>query len=83
MKGSPIQSATFERVTEAERWIQQTETAIREGRHFKTSEAKRHTKKVGKTWYEREESNLHALRHWLLKPACLPISPLSHKNRPL
>ena len=26
-----------------ERWFQQTEAAIREGRHFKTTEAKKHT----------------------------------------
>lgn len=43
LKSFPSQSATFERLTDAKRWVQQTESAIREGRHFKTSEAKRHT----------------------------------------
>lgn len=43
LKGFPTQQATFERLTDARRWAQQTEAAIREGRHFKTSEAKRHT----------------------------------------
>lgn len=43
MKGTPLQSATFERLTDAKKWIQQTESAIREGRHFKNVEAKRHT----------------------------------------
>ncbi|MBX7149424.1 site-specific integrase [bacterium] len=43
LRGYPIQSATFERLTDARKWVQQTESAIREGRHFKTSEAKRHT----------------------------------------
>jgi len=43
MKGNPRESATFTRLTDAKKWIQQTETAIREGRHFKTSEAKKHT----------------------------------------
>jgi integrase len=43
LKGFPAQHATFERLTDARRWVQQIETAIREGRHFKTSEAKRHT----------------------------------------
>lgn len=43
LKGYPTQSATFERKTDARRWIASTESAIREGRHFKTSEAKRRT----------------------------------------
>lgn len=43
LKGFPPQTATFERLTDAKRWAQQTEAAIREGRHFKTSEAKKHT----------------------------------------
>jgi integrase len=42
IKGFPPQSAAFERLTDARRWAQQTEAAIREGRHFKTSEAKKH-----------------------------------------
>lgn len=43
LKGHPAQSATFDRKTDAKRWAAQTETAIREGRHFKTVESKRHT----------------------------------------
>lgn len=43
LKGYPVQSASFERRTDAKKWSQDTESAIREGRHFKTSEAKRHT----------------------------------------
>ncbi|HAT6936320.1 TPA: tyrosine-type recombinase/integrase [Legionella pneumophila] len=43
LKGFPTQQATFDRKTDARRWAQQTETAIREGRHFKTTEAKRRT----------------------------------------
>lgn len=43
LKGYPTQSATFERLTDAKRWASATETAIREGRHFKTTEAKKHT----------------------------------------
>lgn len=43
LKGYPPQSATFERITDAKKWAQDTESAIRGGRHFKTSEAKRHT----------------------------------------
>ncbi|MCX2832928.1 tyrosine-type recombinase/integrase [Microbulbifer thermotolerans] len=43
LKGFPPQNATFNRKTDAKRWIQQTEAAIREGRHFKTTESKRRT----------------------------------------
>jgi hypothetical protein len=43
LKGHPVQSATFERLTDAKKWAQATESAIRENRHFKTTEAKRHT----------------------------------------
>ena len=43
LKGYPAQTATFHRLTDARKWAQHTEAAIREGRHFKTAEAKRHT----------------------------------------
>jgi integrase len=43
LKGHPAQTATFKRKTDATKWIQNTESAIREGRHFKTVEAKKHT----------------------------------------
>lgn len=43
IKGHPPQYASFKRKTDMERWIQNTESAIREGRHFKTTEAKKHT----------------------------------------
>ena len=43
LKGYPAQTATFNRKTDAKKWVQQVESAIREGRYFKTSEAKRHT----------------------------------------
>jgi integrase len=43
LKGFPVQSATFKRKTDAKRWAEATETAIREGRYFKSSEAKKRT----------------------------------------
>ncbi len=43
LKGFPAQTATFNRKTDAKKWAQHTEAAIREGRHFKTSEAKKRT----------------------------------------
>lgn len=43
LRGFPVQSATFERLTDAKKWAQSTESAIRENRHFKTNEARRHT----------------------------------------
>ncbi len=43
LRGYPPQSATFDRKTDAKKWAQDTESAIRDGRHFKTAEAKKHT----------------------------------------
>ena len=43
LRGHPLETTTFERKTDAKRWAQQTEAAIREGRHFKGTEAKKHT----------------------------------------
>ncbi len=45
LKGYPIQTATFGRKTDAKKWAQDIESAIRDGRHFKTTEAKKHTLK--------------------------------------
>ncbi|MEK6746204.1 MAG: site-specific integrase [Pseudomonadota bacterium] len=43
LKGHPVESATFQRLTDAKHWVQNTEAAIREGRHFKSAKAKRYT----------------------------------------
>ena len=43
LKGFPTQRATFSRLTDAKRWGQNTESAIREGRYFKTAEARKHS----------------------------------------
>ena len=43
LHGHPQQIATFQRITDAKLWVQQTEAAIREGRHFKTSQSRKYT----------------------------------------
>lgn len=43
LKGYPVQSSTFKRITDAKKWAVHTEASIREGRHFKFAEAKKHT----------------------------------------
>lgn len=43
LKGFSPQRATFSRLTDAKKWAQHTESAIREGRYFKTAEARKHT----------------------------------------
>jgi len=43
LKGFPTTTASFDRKTDAKRWAQQTKAAMREGRYFRTSEAKKHT----------------------------------------
>lgn len=41
IRGFPAQSATFERKTDAKNWAAQTESAIREGRYFKNTAARK------------------------------------------
>ncbi len=43
LRGCPVQCASFAKLTDAKRWGQQTETAIREGRYFQTLEGRKHT----------------------------------------
>lgn len=43
LKGQPSESASFDRLTDARKWVQSMESAIREGRYFKTSIAKQKT----------------------------------------
>ncbi|GAA4400272.1 tyrosine-type recombinase/integrase [Quisquiliibacterium transsilvanicum] len=54
LKGHPSATATFVRLTDAKRWAQSTEASIRDGRYFKTAEAKRHTVAELIDRYERE-----------------------------
>jgi integrase len=43
VKGHPPQTASFDRKTDAKRWGEQTESAIRQRRYFSVFEAQRHT----------------------------------------
>jgi integrase len=43
MKGYPTQTESFKKLTDAKRWATDTESAISQGKHFKTIEAKKHT----------------------------------------
>lgn len=43
LKGHPSERASFRNKSLAKKWIQDTESAIRDGRHFKTVESKKHT----------------------------------------
>lgn len=54
LKGHPSETASFDRLTDAKKWAQQTEVAIKEGRYFKTAEAKKHTLADAITRYSSE-----------------------------
>ena len=43
LRGAPSQSGTFSSKTKAKIWAKKVETDIREGRHFKWAEARKHT----------------------------------------
>ncbi len=45
LKGYPIQRESFRTKTLAKKWIQDTDSSIRDGRHFRTAESKKHTVK--------------------------------------
>jgi integrase len=54
LKGHPTETASFRRKTDAKKWAQQTESAIREGRHFGTRAAKKHSLADVVTRYKRD-----------------------------
>ena len=54
IKGHPIVRKTFGSITKAKLWKQKTECEIRDGKYFKTAEAKNHTLHEAITRYERD-----------------------------
>lgn len=60
MKGLPPVTATFPRKSDAKRWAEETQSAMRSGKYFKTAEAKNHTLEELITKYE---ENLLPLRN--------------------
>lgn len=54
LKGYPPQNESFNRLTDARKWAQLTEAAIKEGRHFKSTAAKKHTFAEAIERYNRE-----------------------------
>lgn len=71
LKGFPPQRATFKRLTDAKKWGQQTEAAIRGNRYFKTSESRKHTLSEAIRRYKesvlprrKDKAKQEALLHW-------------------
>lgn len=66
IKGFPAQSATFGRRTDAKAWATQTEISIKEGKYFKTAEAKKHTVRELAERYGEYVKQRNAKRyHWI------------------
>ncbi len=66
IKGYPLQTATFDKKTDAKLWGKQTEIAIIEGKHFKSLQSKRYT--------------LNDLIQRYVEEA-LPLKPKSYKDQ--
>lgn len=73
LRGHPPQRATFRTRSLAKKWVQDVESGIRDGRHFKTVESKRHTvsemiEKFIKQWLSkyphRHEKQTSLLEWW-------------------
>jgi len=85
LRGSSPETATFSRLTDAKRWASQTESAIREGRYFNSSEAKKHTlaeaidKYISECLYSLKDPahRLHHLKWWKTRLGHTALSNLS------
>ncbi|MBK8815906.1 MAG: site-specific integrase [Methylococcaceae bacterium] len=97
MKCYPPQTATFQRLTDAKKWAQHTESSIREGRHFKTAEAKKHSfsdlairyySEILPSYNEKEQKERKSKLEWWVKNIghCLlsditPAAITEHKSK--
>ncbi len=85
LRGHPVQSATFASLAKARQWAQATESGIRDGRYFKTSEAKKHTLAEAIERYEREklgtmrakEARKQHLDYWRAELGTLPLADVT------
>jgi 3-oxoacyl-ACP reductase-like protein len=60
LKGHPILTATFDRKTDAQAWIQKVKSDIRAGRHHLYAESKKHTFKEAVKKYLQENTTSEA-----------------------
>jgi len=62
LRGTPPESATFERLTDAKEWAKKTESDIKAGRHF--GQSKRHTFTELADKFEPHAKDAARLNHW-------------------
>lgn len=86
MKGQPPETATFERLTDAKNWASSTETAMREGRYFKTAKSQKHTLADMINRYQNEYLKRHPKREadidqklnwWKKQLGCYTLADIS------
>lgn len=86
LKGYPAECATFRRKTDATKWAHSIEVAMREGRHFKTAAAKKHTfadladRYAKEVLPERPKNAANTLRHlsyWKQKLGALVLADIT------
>lgn len=86
LKGHPPEHATFKRKTDATKWAHSVEAAMREGRYFKTAEAKKHTfadlvdRYLKEVLPDRPKNAANTQRHlqfWKQKLGTLPLADIT------
>ncbi len=85
LKGHRTERATFRRKTDARKWIQNTESAIREHRYFKTAQGRSHTVRELLDRYEQQvlprlsdgSSRTTHLNYWRINVGHLVLADLT------